>query len=293
MQTDYNQLYNRYLNIFNEYLDAAFESLDKNAPDTITCAMKYAVQGGGKRIRPVLCLAVADILGVPFERVRNYCVAIECIHSYSLVHDDLPAMDDDDYRRGRLSTHKKFGEANGILAGDALLNFAFEFCLSKKDFDTYDVRALSILANCAGYKGMIAGQVLDLENENCKRADETVLYNIYENKTAQLIIAPLLIASVFAENRYSENLKEFGYNMGVLFQIVDDIMDVEGNLESIGKSPNKDEKANKLTSIMLFGLDGAKKRAEFHYNKCLDSLKGMQNADFLADFAKAMYVRRK
>ena len=293
MVTDYNQIYNHYLSVFNKHLESVYSNLSKSAPKTITDAMKYAVEGGGKRVRPVLCLATADILSVPFEKVLNFAVAIETIHSYSLVHDDLPAMDNDDYRRGKLSTHKKFGEANGILAGDALLTFAFELCLNKENFDAYDAKALSILAKFAGYSGMVAGQVLDLENERNDLADQSVLYDIYENKTAKLIMVPLLIASIFADGRNFESLTEYGYNLGVLFQIVDDIMDVECQFDSIGKTPNKDEKVNKLTSVKLWGVDGAKKRAEEHYQKCKNALKNIEGAEFLSSFADAMYVRRK
>ncbi len=293
MVTDYNQIYNHYLGVFNAHLEKVYANLSQTAPRTITSAMKYAVEGGGKRIRPVLCLATADILDIPFEKVLNYAVAIETIHSYSLVHDDLPAMDNDDYRRGKLSTHKKYGEANGILAGDALLTFAFELCLDKEDFNAYDAKALSILAKFAGYSGMVAGQVLDLENENNELADQSVLYDIYQNKTAKLIMAPLLISSIFADGRNFDSLSEYGYNLGVLFQIVDDIMDVEGQFDSIGKTPNKDEKVNKLTSIKLWGLDGAKKRAEEHYLKCKTAINSIDGAEFLLSFADAMYVRRK
>lgn len=293
MATDFKQQYDKYLSVFNDFLQDAYESLDFNAPKTITQAMNYAVQGGGKRIRPVLCLATADALSVPFEKVKEFCVAIESIHSYSLVHDDLPAMDNDDFRRGKLSTHKKFGEANGILAGDALLNFAFEYCLSKNDFTIEDAKALKIIAEFAGYRGMIAGQVLDLQNENNDCADEKVLYEIYFNKTAKLIMAPILVACALSGNKYYKNLYDYGYNLGILFQIIDDVMDVEGTLESIGKTPNKDKDSNKLTSVRVFGLEGAKNRAKFHYEQCKGALIGVKNSEFLALFADAMFVRRK
>ena len=293
MATDFKQQYDKYLSVFNDFLQDAYESLDFNAPKTITQAMNYAVQGGGKRIRPVLCLATADALSVPFEKVKEFCVAIESIHSYSLVHDDLPAMDNDDFRRGKLSTHKKFGEANGILAGDALLNFAFEYCLSKNDFTIEDAKALKIIAEFAGYRGMIAGQVLDLQNENNDCADEKVLYEICFNKTAKLIMAPILVACALSGNKYYKNLYDYGYNLGILFQIIDDVMDVEGTLESIGKTPNKDKDSNKLTSVRVFGLEGAKNRAKFHYEQCKGALIGVKNSEFLALFADAMFVRRK
>lgn len=290
--TDYTAKYNQYLTAFNDYLNKTFDNLDKNAPKTIKDAMAYAVKDGGKRVRPILCMATAEMLGVNFDKIKDICVALECIHSYSLVHDDLPAMDNDDYRRGKLSTHKKFGEANGILAGDALLNFAFEIVLSKENFTINDAKALKILAEFAGYSGMIAGQILDLENEkNC--SNEKVLYNIYENKTAKLITAPLLIASIYADQKYFEHLKVYGYNLGVLFQIIDDIMDVEGTLESIGKTPHKDLSVDKLTSVKVFGFDGALKKAEFHYNECKKILSEINADEFLHQLTDKMYTRRK
>ena len=205
---NYKENYNRYYEIFNGYLLEVLSSLDKSAPKTIIDAMTYAVQNGGKRVRPILCLATAELLNIPFEKVKEFSVALECIHSYSLVHDDLPAMDNDDYRRGKLSTHKKFGEANGILAGDALLNFAFELCLNKNNFDLLDVKALNVLATCAGYRGMIAGQVLDLENEESCEYNQKILYSIYENKTAKLLTAPMLIASELSGGKYYEQFKD-------------------------------------------------------------------------------------
>ena len=206
---------------------------------TVLEAMNYSVLAGGKRLRPMLMEETYKLFGGSGKIVEPFMAAMEMIHTYSLVHDDLPAMDNDDFRRGKPSTHKKFGEANGILAGDALLNFAFETVLSKENFNIYDAKALKILAEYAGYRGMIAGQILDLENEK-NSSNEKVLYNIYENKTAKLITAPLLIASTYADEKYFSQLKMYGYNLGVLFQIIDDIMDVEGTLESIGKTPHKD-----------------------------------------------------
>lgn len=290
---DYNFKYNNYLEVFNKYLDQVLTSLDSCAPDIITNSMKYAVEGGGKRIRPVMCLAAAELLGVDFDRVKRYALAVELIHSYSLVHDDLPAMDNDDYRRGKLSTHKKFGEAYGILAGDALLNFAFELCLSEENFSPLDVNAMRILADYAGYKGMIAGQVLDLSNEKNNSVNENTLFDIYYNKTAKLIIAPLLIASILSGGRYYSELEEFGYNLGIMFQITDDIMDEEGQLESIGKTPHKDKETGKYTSIKVFGLDGAKDKAKQCYNNCIDILSLIPNSEFFKLFTQKMYDRKK
>lgn len=289
---NYKDKYSQYLKRFNEQLDIAVKSFS-TAPELLKQAMEYAVLDGGKRIRPVLLMATAEMLGVEFNQIKEFAVAIECIHSYSLVHDDLPAMDNDDYRRGKLSTHKKFGEAFGILAGDALLNFAFEYVLGKSSFSERDAKALYYLANCSGSLGMIAGQVLDLQNEKVNSVSEQLLYNIYENKTAKLIIAPIVIASILSGGLEYDNLYGFAYNLGVMFQIADDILDVEGSIDLIGKTPNKDEQSGKLTAIKVFGLDGAKTKKEEYYIKCKRALAGIKGNEFLMAFTDAICSRNK
>ncbi len=289
---NFQEKYNNYVEIFNNHLHAKLKTLSCDAPSTIKEAMEYAILGGGKRVRPVLCLACADILGVNHCDVLDYALAIELIHTYSLVHDDLPSMDNDDYRRGRLSTHKKFGEAVGVLTGDALLTFAFEICLQNPKFSINDANALRVISEFAGYNGMIAGQILDLQNENSNSPCENILYSIYENKTAKLLTAPLLIAPCFKDKLYSDVLKDFGYHLGITFQITDDILDVVGSLESIGKTPNKDEKVGKLTAVRVLGLDSARERANFHKNKCLELLSSLPNSKFLSDFIEYIYNRK-
>ena len=291
MQNNFDKKYQEYLDYFNAQLDIALKSFS-GVPEVLNEAMCYAVQGGGKRVRPVLCIATADMLGIDWSCVKEFAVAIEFIHSYSLVHDDLPAMDNDDYRRGKLSTHKKFGEAYGILAGDALLNHAFEYCLNKSNFSLLDAKALKILAEYSGSSGMIAGQVLDLQNEKNGQGNEKTLYEIYINKTAKLLTAPILIASRLANDKYYEQLKSFGENLGVMFQITDDIMDEEGTVDSIGKTPNKDQAVDKLTSIKIFGKQGALDRKKYHFDKCISLLNGIENSDFLRDFTVKMYERK-
>ena len=197
---DFSLKYDEYLRFFEKSLENRLNALSTEAPQVIKDAMRYAVCGGGKRVRPVLCYAVCEMLGGEKSTVKNLALAIEFIHSYSLVHDDLPAMDNDDYRRGKLSTHKKFGEATGILAGDALLNFAFETLLS--DLPDNDVSkgyldAAAIIAEYAGYSGMIGGQVLDLENENSDIATEKELYDIYLNRSNLIKITNSSIYIIF------------------------------------------------------------------------------------------------
>ncbi len=290
---NYELKYKEYLEYFNKTFDEIIFSLDENAPKEIREAMIYATSGGGKRIRPVLCYAVAELLGLELDRVKLFALAIEFIHSYSLVHDDLPCMDDDDYRRGKLSTHKKFGEAYGVLAGDALLNFAFEVCLSKNNFDANDIKALKIIAQYAGYKGMIGGQVLDLKNEKNPVIDKDVLYDIYLNKTSRLITLPLLVSSQIADGKFFDELLSFGANLGFLFQITDDILDEESSLSELGKTPHKDKEADKFTSIKVFGLDGAKAKAKEHYEICKKALTKLCNNEFLLEFLDKIYFRKK
>ncbi len=290
---DFNATYDRYYTYFNDYLDKTVKALDKNTPKILRDAIEYAVVDGGKRVRPILCFAAAELLGLNIDSVKEFALAIELIHSYSLVHDDLPSMDNDDYRRGKFSTHKKFGEANAILAGDALLNLAFEICLFKDNAKISDIYAMRVIAEYAGYRGMIAGQVLDLENEKNPAPTEKVLYDIMDNKCAKLITAPLLVASAVCEYKYFDELKEFGYHLGVLFQMIDDIMDCEGTLEGIGKTPHKDDASDKLSSVKLFGLNGAKKRAEEHYIRCKHVLNAIENSEFLSELTDKLYKRKK
>ena len=288
---NYETAYKRYLEYFENSLNERISSLDDRSPRIIRDAMTYAVCGGGKRVRPVLCLSTTEMLGGEISCAKNFALAIEFIHSYSLVHDDLPSMDNDDYRRGKLSTHKKFGEAYGVLAGDALLNFAFETCLSG-EFGERDAKAMRIIADFSGYRGMIAGQVLDLESEKLNEPDEKTLYDIYINKTSRLLTAPLLVASELCGGIYYSEFEEFGKNLGILFQITDDFLDAEGDFNTIGKTPNKDEKENKFTSIKVFGKDGAKLRAEKHYEGARKVLEKIPGSEFLSVFLDKIYMRK-
>ena len=283
--------YGEYLRYFEDSLSARLGSFNDSAPEKIKSAMEYSVSGGGKRVRPILCYSACEMLGGSLNEVREIALAIEFIHSYSLVHDDLPAMDNDDYRRGKFSTHKKFGEAIGILAGDALLNYAFETIFSANAFSDGYVKAAKLVAEYAGYSGMIGGQVLDLDNEKNENACEKDLYDIYLNKTAKLISAPILAASLICGGKFYKELKEFGYHLGILFQISDDIMDECGTLEKIGKTPHKDGAEDKLTAIKIFGLDGAKKIAEKHYLSAKTVINQIDKVGFLTEFTDKMYLR--
>ncbi len=290
---DFKRDYNKYYEYFNAYLDDVLSNLDSSAPKSIKNAMTYAIKDGGKRVRPVLCFLTGEMLGVDKDKLKEFSLAIELIHSYSLVHDDLPAMDNDDYRRGKLSTHKKFGEAIGVLAGDALLNFAFEHILYKENFSKGDLEGIKILSNFAGYSGMIGGQVIDLQCEKDENPTSEKLYYIYLNKTAKLIIAPIIIASAIAGNAYYDSLYEYGYHLGVTFQIIDDILDEEGDFNELGKTLHKDKEAGKLTAVSVFGLERAKELAREHFNKCVSAIADIKGSEHLYALAKEMFERKK
>ncbi len=280
--TEFYLSYDKYLNEFNAYAKEYTDKLKTN-PSVLGESMSYSLLNGGKRVRPVLTLACAEILGVAKEDVLPFALALEMIHTYSLIHDDLPAMDNDDFRRGKPSNHKQFGEANAILAGDALLNEAYAICLKECTKGDRQVLASQFLNECAGAYGMIAGQSADLyfSNDDGDISEEDLLY-IYEHKTGKLLLSPVAIASILSGNKYYLPLERFGRLLGRLFQMTDDILDVTGDFQSLGKSIGKDEKENKLTCIRLYGLDGAKLRAEQCAKDCRSMLEGVEgNTEFL------------
>lgn len=244
---------------------------------TVLEAVNYSINAGGKRLRPMFLYETYSMFGGTDEKaVRPFMMAMEMIHTYSLVHDDLPAMDNDDYRRGKLTTHKKYGEAMGILAGDALLNLAYETAFLAFDSKTDKQRianALKVLGKKAGIYGMVGGQVVDVEN-NGKFVDEQMLHYVYKNKTSALIEASLMIGACLAgasqdEVRIMENV---GTAIGLAFQIQDDILDLTGDEEEIGKPVGSDEKNHKTTYVTLKGLEQSAKDVEEISKKAIEIL---------------------
>ena len=219
--------------------------------------------GGGKRIRPVLTLAIAKMMSKDVSEVMPFAAAIEMIHTYSLIHDDLPAMDNDDYRRGKLTNHKVFGVAMAILAGDALLNEAFELLLKSATQSAENAKQFAeaslFVATAAGKQGMIAGQVIDMESEG-KQTTETTLKDMHKKKTGALIKASILAPAIClgASSEHIKALNNYSENIGVAFQIKDDILDVESTTEELGKAIGSDAKNKKTTYVSLYGLEGAK-----------------------------------
>ena len=229
-------------------------------------AMRYAVFSGGKRLRPVLALAACEAFGGLIDEVLEPAAALELIHTYSLIHDDLPAMDDDDLRRGRLTAHKAFGEAEAILAGDALLTLAFEVLATRPVGEALASRrteAVALVARRAGHSGMVGGQLADLEAER-KPTDGASLAWIHRHKTGALIAASVEIGALHAgaEAKDRAAMARFGEAVGLAFQITDDVLDRTATATALGKTPGKDEKSGKATYPALLGLDASRLEAE-------------------------------
>src|SRR5262245_33870857 len=233
-------------------------------PSLLMDAMRYSVFAGGKRLRPILTLAATEAVGGDAERALPAASALEYIHTYSMIHDDLPAMDDDDYRRGKLTNHKVFGDAMAILAGDALLTLAFQV-LAQLPVDAERRAGLvAELATAAGtVGGMIGGQVADLEGEG-KRRDAVLLETIHRAKTGALLRASLRMGAIYAgaDERQYAALSCYGEHVGLAFQIVDDILDVEESSEALGKTAGKDAQQQKITFPAVYGLDESRRMAE-------------------------------
>ena len=241
-------------------------------PEKLAEAMEYAVMNGGKRIRPVLMYMICDLFEKnnykSYDKIKEIAAALEFIHCYSLVHDDLPAMDNDDYRRGKLTVHKKYNEAIGVLVGDVLLTEAFGIIANSKSLgDKNKVEIISKLSEYAGFFGMVGGQFVDMESENKKVEIDTLKY-IHAHKTGKLLTAaielPMIALDVESEKR--EKMVEYSKLLGIAFQIKDDILDIEGNFEEIGKKSN-DVQNEKTTYPSIFGLEKSKKLLQEYLEK--------------------------
>jgi len=267
-------------------------------PQRLYESMRYSLLGGGKRIRPILTMASANALGYDDDALLPLAASLEFVHTYSLIHDDLPAMDDDDYRRNRLTNHKVFGEGMAILAGDALLTMAFELCSRGDGTDRFSAAQLlhivRELADGSGHQGMVGGQVMDIQAEN-QGVDLTHLQQIHTLKTGRLIRAAVRIGGIIGEatSQQMQCLTDYAENIGLAFQISDDVLNMVGTREELGKDAGTDEKRGKQTYPSFFGVDGARTLGEECVQRAIERLESFgKQADPLRHIAAYIMARR-
>lgn len=295
---NYQEQYDRYRLLVEKALDDFLPLPGEDWPETgipkhLAEAMRYSLLSGGKRIRPVLLLAAYASYQNDLDAALPFAAAIEMIHTYSLIHDDLPAMDNDDLRRGKPTNHKVFGEGMAVLAGDALLNHAFEIMSASNA--KHALKAIHTLACFAGTGGMIAGQTADIVSEG-KPADQSTLQYIHRHKTADLLTAPLVMGLILAEAP-EESIKQakiYGQSLGIAFQITDDLLDLQGDPEKTGKAGNRDKELGKLTWPGVVGIDQAKKDVIAAVQTAVEASKAFSgNAPFFEMLARSIPERVK
>jgi len=278
---------NTYVELINKELDQLM-NIEKDENHILIDSMKYSLFAGGKRLRPVLALASFQLFSNELKEILPYACGLEMIHTYSLIHDDLPAMDNDDYRRGKLTNHKVYGEGVAVLAGDGLLNHSFEVMLShalnQNPIEPY-VRGIYEIAKSAGINGMIGGQIVDLQSENKEISAETLNY-IHTKKTAALICASLKIGAIIgkASQEDIDNMEIIGRNLGLAFQIQDDILDIIGDQSKLGKNVGSDQEKNKSTYPSMYGLEFSKNKVKVLTDSIKDTLnKYGERSEFLLE----------
>ncbi|MEW6245512.1 MAG: polyprenyl synthetase family protein [Nitrospirota bacterium] len=290
-----------YLERKREEIDRFLDSVLPGAqtePRTLHESMRYSVFAGGKRIRPILSIAAAEAVGDPPAAVLRIASSLELIHTYSLIHDDLPAMDNDDYRRGKPTNHKVYGEAMAILAGDALLTLAFDLCSRPDPGDGLDparqVRLIHELALGAGNLGMVGGQVLDIQAEN-RDIDLATLRSIHKHKTGMLIRAAVRMGAIAAAATPAQldDLTAYAEDIGLAFQIADDVLNVTGTREELGKNPNTDAQRGKKTYPTFYGVEGALALANECVERATERLASLgPSAEPLREIARYITARK-
>ena len=291
MKVDNKELLAEYQQFIEKYLDTECFNYETEPQKLLFDAMRYSLLAGGKRLRPVFVLDFCRMCGGDWKKALPFAAAVEMVHTYSLIHDDLPCMDNDDYRRGRLTNHKVYGEANAILAGDGLLTAAFAY-LAKAPFDADTrIRAVEVLANCAGELGMVGGQVLDMMSEERQCTEQEVI-DIQSRKTGALIKSACLLG-VLAGNGTEEQLSAasvFAEHIGLAFQIRDDMLDVIGDAQELGKATGAD--AVKNTFVQLYGLEKCDALVQQHTEIAKDALKNFADSAFMLDISDYLVGRR-
>lgn len=290
-----------YLNEIKTVVDNALDRYipsQNTYPPDIYNSMRYSLLAGGKRLRPILVIASAETVGGKREDVLPFACAIEMIHTYTLIHDDLPAIDNDDFRRGKPTNHKEFGEAVAILAGDALLTMAFQIMSDIRAMPKANpsaiLRAINEMARAVGASGTIGGQVVDIEYSG-KKPDISTLEYIHTHKTGEMILSAVRVGAILSgcEDDELNAMTKYGENIGLAFQVVDDILDVEGESEVMGKTAGSDERMKKITYPAVFGLAESKKIAGRLIDNSIKSLEMFgDRAEVLKDIAEYIIARR-
>lgn len=287
---NYERQMTAYLHSIEDFLNQNCFRYENQPQMELFEAMRYSLLAGGKRLRPVFVYDFCRMCGGEWQKATPFAAAVEMVHTYSLIHDDLPCMDNDDYRRGRLTNHKVFGEATAVLAGDALLTAAFSF-IAKGDFPAEArIRAVEVLSECAGELGMVGGQVLDMQSETRQCTKQEVL-DIQSRKTGALIRAACVLG-VLAGNGSVEQLSAaevFANHLGLAFQIRDDMLDVIGNAKDLGKAVGVD--GNKNTFVQLYGIDACDEMVQAHTRQALDHLSCFENTLFMETLANYLTGR--
>ena len=290
-ESHFKNLYRQYKQKVNKKLDCLIPE-ETAYPGLIHEAMRYSLFAGGKRLRPVLCLAAYNVLKDDYEKALSVACSLECVHTYSLIHDDLPCMDDDDFRRGMPTCHKKFGEAIAVLAGDSLLTVAFKAACDFHDSSKIK-QIIEELADTSGSQGLVGGQVMDILSEN-KKIESSELEYIHEHKTGKLILSSVRLGAICAgaDEKSLNSLSEYAKLLGLAFQISDDLLDVIGNSEAMGKTVGQDEKLNKATYPSLYGIEETKKILTRTIDQACASLDAFEEkACFLKDLARFVAER--
>jgi len=294
---EFNKKLSEYISFTEENLKKYNERSNINERQkTLIDAMNYSLEAGGKRIRPVLVYAFCEAMGGDYHDAAAPASAIEMIHTFSLIHDDLPAMDNDDFRRGKPSCHKAFGEAAAILAGDALSILPFEIISEDTRLsDKQKVEIIRLLAKAAGRNGMIGGQVIDIENEHRHDVDEDNLRNMYGRKTGELIAVSCVMGCICAgaSAEVLEAAEEYAFKLGLAFQIIDDILDVTSSSEVLGKPVGSDEQENKTTFVTLYGVEKALEIASEITEEAMEILNSLENNEFLRELTEMLLKRKK
>lgn len=286
----FKEQYDQYLQCIESYLDSSCFQYDSEPQKRLFSAMRYSLLAGGKRLRPVFVFDFCRMCGGDWKAAVPFAAALEMVHTYSLIHDDLPCMDDDDYRRGAPTNHKVYGEAMAVLAGDALLTAAFSYIAKAPYSAEIRIRAVQILSECAGEIGMVGGQVLDMQSEERQCTEQEVL-DIQTRKTGALIRAACMLGVLAGGGSDAKlaSAASFASHLGLAFQIRDDMLDVIGNAQELGKAVGVD--TNKNTFVQLYGLDKCDTLVRNHTEEAIRSLSVFDDSEFMEQLANQLTDR--